>query len=430
MKLNVHISTVTAALAFAVAAMMIAAEIDKDPLECLAVHEWGTFTSVAGEDGSAIDWNVLGGKDDLPNFVKYERYRCFKFRLTGTVRMETPVLYFYSKRQITAHVTVAFPHGVVTEWYPKGDTAIYESKSLIDMMHSHLDGAVYQTKTLFDPPPPGLDFLVVKLSPSLNGFDTSLRNLMSTITWNDVKVQPDTTPDLPTEDRPSRYYAARATDADPITVDDEHEKFLFYRGVGRMAVPLSARISPDGKIVLAQNGSDSVPMVMLFENQAGRLGYSAGYTMHGSMTLDRPSLNGNRTGLADQLEKALVAQGLFWKEAHAMVTTWQDSWFEEGSRLIYIVPSHVVDSFLPLRVDPAPAQTTRVFVGRIELITPELKRSVQEAISNNDVAAGNRYGRFMEPILDRSEHENPNSAREVNRFREEVSLAMASGPCR
>jgi hypothetical protein len=430
MKLNVNISTVIAALVIVGAAIMIAAEIDNVPLERLAVHEWGTFTSVAGDDGSAIDWNVLGGKDDLPNFVKCERYRCFKVRLAGTVRMETPVLYFYSKREITAHVTVAFPHGVVTEWYPKGDTAIYESKSLIDMMHSHLDGAVYQTKSLIDPPPPGLDSLLVKLSPSLNGFDASLRNVMSTITWNDIKVQPDTTPDLPTEDRPSRYYAARTTDSDAIAVGDEHEKFLFYRGVGRMEVPLSAQISPEGKIVIAQKGSDSVPMVMLFENQSGRLGYTAGDTVPGSITLDRPSLNGNRVELADQLEKALVAQGLFWKEAHAMVTTWQDSWFEEGSRLIYIVPSHAVDSFLPLHVDPVPAQTTRVFVGRIELLTPELKRSVQEAISNDDVSAAIRYGRFLEPILDRIEHETPNSARAVNRFREEVSLAMASGTCR
>jgi hypothetical protein len=430
MKLNVYTSAVTAAFAVAASAIVIAAEIDNNPLECLAVHEWGTFTSVAGEDGSAIEWNVLGGQDDLPNFVNSRGYRCFKFRLAGTVRMETPVLYFYSKSEMTAHVTVQFPHGVITEWYPKGDTAIYESKSLMDRMGTSTDDAVYQTKTLIDPPPPGLDLLLVKLSPSMNGLDTSLRNLMSTIAWKNIQVQPDMTPDLPAEARPSRYYAARATDADPISAGDEHEKFLFYRGVGRIETPLSARISPDAKIVIAKNGSDAVPMVMLFENQGGHLGYTRGYTLRDSITLEHPSLNGSQTELADQLEKALVAQGLFWKEAHAMVTTWQDSWFEEGSRLIYIVPPHVVDSFLPLHVDPAPAQTTRVFVGRIELITPEMKRSVQEAISNNDISAANRYGRFLEPILDRLLHENPTSAGEINRFRGEVSAAMPSGTCR
>jgi hypothetical protein len=33
----------------------------------LTLHEWGTFSSVALEDGSAIDWVVLSGKDELPS---------------------------------------------------------------------------------------------------------------------------------------------------------------------------------------------------------------------------------------------------------------------------------------------------------------------------------------------------------------------------
>ena len=43
--------------------------------------------------------------------------------------------------------------------------------------------------------------------------------------------------------------------------------------------------------------------------------------------------------LRNDLEAALIAQGLFPKEAQAMVATWNDSWFEEGSRLIYILPT-------------------------------------------------------------------------------------------
>jgi hypothetical protein len=60
-------------------------------------------------------------------------------------------------------------------------------------------------------------------------------------------------------------------------------------------------------------------------------------------------------------------------ESQAMVETWRDSWFEEGSRLIYIVPAGAIDAMLPLQVDPAPSQTARVFVGRIELVTAETK---------------------------------------------------------
>src|SRR5206468_6263249 len=87
----------------------------------LTVHEWGTFTSVAGEDGSAVDWDALGCKDDLPAFVNDFGYRGFKGRLAGTVRMETPVIYFYSPKEVDAHVKVAFPHGLITEWYPRAE---------------------------------------------------------------------------------------------------------------------------------------------------------------------------------------------------------------------------------------------------------------------------------------------------------------------
>src|SRR5580658_718104 len=191
----------------AAALALIAADTLPHPSD-LTVHEWGTFTSVAGEDGSAIDWEALGGPNDLPGFVN-NQYLCFKSSLTGTVRMETPVLYFYSPREVTANVKVQFPHGVITEWYPKGDNAIYESKSLMDQMSNAMkspmysDEAVYQTQSLIDPAPAGLDSQLVRLSPSLNGIDLSMRHLMGAIGWTDIKIQPGSTPDFPVEKSPS-----------------------------------------------------------------------------------------------------------------------------------------------------------------------------------------------------------------------------------
>src|SRR5206468_11869733 len=93
----------------------------------LTVHEWGTFTSVAGEDGVAIDWDALGCKDDLPGFVNDFGYRGFKWRLRGTVRMETPVMYFYSPREVEASVKVAFPGGLITESYPQAEYEVYQT---------------------------------------------------------------------------------------------------------------------------------------------------------------------------------------------------------------------------------------------------------------------------------------------------------------
>src|SRR5712691_2343590 len=65
----------------------------------LVVHEWGTFTSIAGKDGIALEWRPLNGSTDLPKFVytiqeanKGLRHTSIKDDLIATVRMETPVL--------------------------------------------------------------------------------------------------------------------------------------------------------------------------------------------------------------------------------------------------------------------------------------------------------------------------------------------------
>ena len=39
----------------------------------LVTHEWGTFTSVAREDGAAVQWAPLLGPGDLPCFVTRAR---------------------------------------------------------------------------------------------------------------------------------------------------------------------------------------------------------------------------------------------------------------------------------------------------------------------------------------------------------------------
>jgi hypothetical protein len=431
----------TSFVLFGAAALALIAADTLPRTNDLTVHEWGTFTSVAGEDGSAINWEAQGGKNDLPGFVN-NRYLCFKSSLTGTVRMETPVLYFYSPREVTANVRVVFPHGAITEWYPNADNAIYESKSLMDQMGAatrspiYAADAVVQTKSLIDPAPAGLDSQLVRLSPSLNGIDLSMRNLMGAIGWSDIKIQPGSTADFPVEksasQSASRYYAARGTDAAPITAGDQHEKFLFYRGVGRIPVPLSARISSDGRVVVENHGADTVPSAFLFENGGGRLGYrSAGAIFDQNVvTLDTPSLDGSFSELRHDLETALVAQGLFPKEAQAMVETWRDSWFEEGSRLIYIVPANAIDAMLPLQVDPTPSQTTRVFVGRIELVTAETKRVVKEAFAHRDWPVVARYGRFLDPILERISAESPLAAKQIQQYRGEIPSSIGAGPCR
>src|SRR6266404_514668 len=83
----------------------------------LVTHEWGTFTSVAREDGTAVEWAPLLGPGDLPCFVTRDQ-QIRKVALRGLVRMETPVLYFYAQQPATLSIHVDFPHGLITEWYP------------------------------------------------------------------------------------------------------------------------------------------------------------------------------------------------------------------------------------------------------------------------------------------------------------------------
>ena len=387
---------------FAAVAILSAAEVLSTEPGDLTVHEWGTFTSVAGPDGSAVDWDALGGKDDLPGFVNDFGYRCFKWRLTGTVRMETPVLYFYSSEELKADVKVSFPRGLITEWYPKADYQVFQK--------SGVDGAIH------------------RLEANLNGIDTSLKSVTGAIEWSNILVEPNTSPALPTENAPSRYYAARGTDSAPITIGNEHEKFLFYRGVGRFPIPLSAQIVSNGSIAVNNRGGEQIPTVILFENREGQMGYRNAGAVKDTVTLDPPVLDSSLPALRAELEAALAAQGLFPKEAQAMVETWRDSWFEEGTRLIYIVPSRAVDAFLPLHVDPAPSQTARVFVGRIELITPETTSKVEEAMARGDWPAIEHYGRFLDPILDRIVSENPALKNQARLVREKVWNSI--GACR
>src|ERR1700735_4130224 len=82
-----------------------------------------------------------------------------------------------------------------------------------------------------------------------------------------------------------------------------------------------------------------------------------------------------------------------------MNETWKDSWFEEGSRLIYIVPRSFIDNVLPLSIDPAPGQIVRVFVGRLEIVTPATATAAQQAEAHTDDATLVKYSRFLEPIL-------------------------------
>jgi len=337
--------------------------------KALTVHEWGTFTSIAGPDGKAMDWLPAGGPTDLPCFVALTDTSGLKSGGSdnqlggragqGTVRMETPVLYFYSPREETVNVRVSFPHGLITEWYPA----------------------------------------TAKVGPaSLWTAIKDLRSATGTIEWNNVKIMPGATESYPLEAGQSHYYAARRTGSDPLQVGNQKEKFLFYRGIASFQPPIAAVMNGDGTINVTNLGTEEIPSIILFENRGGRIGFTVVREFDKQMTMELPKLTSDFSSLQQSLEGILRSQGMYAAEAAAMVDTWKDTWFEQGTRIFYLVPSRTVDSILPLTIEPQPARIARAFVGRMEVITPATQDEVLAAIRTNDRSVLETYGRFLEPI--------------------------------
>jgi len=333
----------------------------------LVAHEWGTFTSIAGAHGEAVVWQPQLEKDDLPNFVEHLRNNRLKGGLSGTVRMETPVLYFHATHPTTISVHVDFTDGLLTEWYPHaaGNAPAKELESPI---------------------------------PQIKGNTTGL-------TWSSISIDSGSAPQFPVERTPSRYYAAREASASSLTATSasgapQHEKFLFYRGVALFRVPISATPMNAGHILISNLLRDAVPEVILFERRGSRLGYRYVGTVLNCSIAEMPELNSDLYSVIRDLERTLVEQGLYQDEARAMVETWKDSWFEEGTRVLYIVPQNFVDTVLPLNINPAPAKTVRVFVGRMEVVTPATEKAIETAYAKGDHASLAKYGRFLIPILE------------------------------
>jgi hypothetical protein len=330
------------------------------------VHEWGTFTSVAGQDGRALIWRPLTVESDLPSFVysvdKGDTWRGLRYPsksgLAVRVRMETPVLYFYAKEEMSVAVKVGFPSGRITEWYPTAQVS------------------------------------------------------QGNIDWGEFRVMPGAQVYLPNDFRENHYYPARDTDAAAIQIRrdqvTEQEKFLFYRGVGNFELPLSVRLAEE-KVIIKNVGEESVRKVVLFENRDGRIGYQIFDLASTEVTLNRPQLRGNLQELRSELKAMLVSDGLYEKEAEAMLDTWRNSWFEEGLRAFYIMPRKTTDTILPIDIDPQPATLVRVLVGRTELVTPEMENNVIAQLKTLNGSSANvretalneinRYGRFAESIL-------------------------------
>ncbi len=362
----------------------------------LIVHEWGTFTSFSGSDGIQLDFRPNVDRE-LPAFVETRASRFgqlfTKREIRAPLRMETPVMYFYTDRPRDVDVRVQFPQGLLTEFYPPpkniGPLVGAEGPEL--MKDSYLDwGRVH-------------------LIPQSQFAKTR-------VIFGDNKKEPATLPKVSGDDH---YGFARDTDSAIVAAKNQFEqlcfeKFLFYRGVGKFKLPLTLEAHGSGRFTVANFGGDPVGALFLvhIENGHVRFQQATALAAHGALHLAEPQADSAIDALAGEMVRSLVEAGLCEKEARAMVNTWRSSWFgEEGTRLLYLVPQRLTDALLPLSIKPAPDKLVRVLVGRMEIMTPEREREVQDAVESmgtclNAAAEPIRselhsLGRFAEPTLER-----------------------------
>ena len=367
----------------AIAALSLGSMHAKDGL---VVHEWGTFTSVAEEHGLPVQWAPLSGAEDLPCFVSkldLKNYKAF----AGIVRMETPVLFFYSQRPVTASVHVDFPKGWITEYYPQPSN--------------------------------------VTKDYSEQGVNTGLAYKSGSADWNSVEVLPGENPALPSSQGASRYYEARKTDAAAVRVGNQNERMIFYRGIGSFLPPLQPKFMPTGKLQLRTTIPDTIPLAIVFENRGGKIGYRIVRGLSEAVEIDPPEMTGDLAQLRKQLVAELIEFGLYQKEALAMVETWHDSWFEEGMRVFYVVPRPQTDALLPLKIAPMPDSTARVFVGRVEVLSPWTRQTIQDAVQNRDLGTLKKFGRFLEPFAAQM-HDRSSFLRDAQL---EISKVANTGSC-
>jgi hypothetical protein len=338
----------------------------------LVVHEWGTFTCLQNDDGRELP-GVNIDDEPVPNFVHnlspfllnrtlltsehwmYRQKAVPRSHPQVTMRLETPVIYFYPPKGETTpfniNVDVRFRGGWLSEFYPD---ATADAPGL--------------KKNSFD---------FGKLTPQT----------VSSLSWTDLKVGTEA-PGPETDEHV--WTAPRKVDAVGVTTPKgESEKYLFYRGVANLRAPLRVvrgkdrnemKLYSNFDNVLAGDKKLKINQLWLADiRKDGTKFRSYGpVEVSGDTFTTAGQIDGNlskgSTGLDNlkkEMHKGLVEAGLYEKEATAMLSTWDRAYFQSpGMRLFFVVPREWTDHVLPLSLSK-PAKTERVMVARIELITEQ-----------------------------------------------------------
>lgn len=403
------------------------------PARGYELHEWGTFTTVAGSDGVLLD-GLQREEEALPPFVRAHfgfengqmqpdaemtriaRAHGIPHFFAGvpltkgfgkrpvknvTVKMETPVLYFHSRKAFHARVKVGFNGGSISQWYPQrsGGEVLPEPPTPADPKTSPtplsewtIDFAPRNTKPLnagfvVEPYRGSIEWDVDVLSPA-DSRKATLFKPRDTLSW----------------------MRARTGESNVVrTKDGQTEGYLFYRGIGNFQPGLRTIADKDGTLRMENGTGGDIPFALVYERVGPLVSWKAlpnGLKQGATATVNTgftgltvtpatgmsPDDSGVRLfheDLYHTLKNGLAARGLTEAEARAMVETWWDSYFEtDGLRVFWVLPDAKTHGILPLEVTPKPEKTVRVLVGRSEVLAPEREKNWLAMSQSPDMKAG------------------------------------------
>lgn len=340
----------------------------------LIVHEWGTMTTLHAADGTPqTRLNLIEPAEALPAFVEHFEPSQPEFlpfapfvkgarargRTDVTMRLETPVLYFYDPGNVVSgrsfNIRVQMRGGVLNDFYPRASAGMYRN----GVAQGRKSAAI----TLDDSWTGALEWKGVVL--------------------DDAVAVPKTSAAV--------WLAPRQTRATKVRVGAQGEHYLFYRGLANAAALLDTQHSRKTVVLRAPRdkrwlGADpaTISRVWLVDVRAdGSLAFATRTNLALSRdVVSEPLAHIDRFGAADfgkgrftelwaSMKTELIAAGLYADEAQAMLATWQTSYFRKpGLRVFYTVPRAWTEHFLPLELS-VPHEATRVLVGRIDLMTAD-----------------------------------------------------------
>jgi hypothetical protein len=325
----------------------------------LIVHEWGAISYQQGLDDAKID----GREDtsDLPEFAQVWSKlakRPLPEGAGGGIRIEVvrkPIVYFYSDKFETMTFTVACPRGMFTQWSPRASKVVPE-------------------------PTDGVD------PKSLLGAQAAM------LTWRNFDLQPGAKGPLPpVPDAAWWWPICRDTDATPINVDGQVEKFLFYRGLladcpSAVAVEGGSNRRYTLTSSLKKETLRHVIMVNVDKGKAtakyiSALAPGAPLTVELMAAADGKDVKVFAEEQRQRLAELLEEEGLFPKESAGMTRIWRKDWLEtDGVRLIYFSPPGATAALLPISIEPRPAGVVRTLLVSVECLRDSKENVIKELV--------------------------------------------------